>query len=371
VDPTEDPRQLLARRLRRLREEHWRDLKITQTQLAGAMGVSVPSISSWESASKPKLPPVGRLADYAKFFATKLSVRGECRLPDDDELTTEEHALRDALLKELKQLRSAAMRGLGFADEQAADGLGESYYRFADDKPITIVAAQLPEDMLAQLPHSDPGDPHYVALAAYADLDALFELHGHIRAANPVSEVHVRSTDELSYQQSPIVVGRVADHFTTHLVLLGGVERNPATRSVVNRLKLPIRQVADWSAPEKLYFEIEGDEGNRQFRPVLERSGDREILLEDVALFIRAVNPFNKRRTVTICNGMYGSGTFGAVRALTDSRFRDRNTEYALSAFGGINTFCILMRVTVENGVPMTPDWTNDADRLFEWSSES
>ena len=54
----------------------------------------------------------------------------------------------------------------------------------------------------------------------------------------------------------------------------------------------------------------------------------RKILLEDVALFARAVNPFNRKRFVTICNGMYGRGTYGAVRALTDERFRDRNMEY-------------------------------------------
>jgi hypothetical protein len=30
---------------------------------------------------------------------------------------------------------------------------------------------------------------------------------------------------------------------------------------------------------------------------------------EDVALFARAVNPFNRERTVTICSGMSGRGT--------------------------------------------------------------
>jgi hypothetical protein len=92
------------------------------------------------------------------------------------------------------------------------------------------------------------------------------------------------------------------------------------------------------------------------------------ILLEDVALFARAVSPFNRKRTVTICSGMYGRGTYGAVRALTDARFRDRNAEYLDSRFAGSEAFCILTRVRVVNGATLTPDWTTGDYTLFEWS---
>jgi hypothetical protein len=91
-------------------------------------------------------------------------------------------------------------------------------------------------------------------------------------------------------------------------------------------------------------------------------------LREDVALFARAVSPFNWKRHVTICNGMYGRGTYGAVRALTDERFRDRNTQYLRETFGDSDAFCILSRVTVQNGRALTPDWTLPETRLFEWS---
>jgi hypothetical protein len=73
-------------------------------------------------------------------------------------------------------------------------------------------------------------------------------------------------------------------------------------------------------------------------------------------------------RYVTICNGMYGSGTYGAVRALTDERFRDRNADYLRETFGNSEAFCILSRVTVETGRVLTPDWTLPETRLFEWS---
>ncbi len=71
---------------------------------------------------------------------------------------------------------------------------------------------------------------------------------------------------------------------------------------------------------------------------------------------------------MTICNGMYGRGTYGAVRALTDERFRDRNAEYIRDRFGDSEAFCLLTRVTVENGATLTPDWTLPDTVLFEWS---
>jgi hypothetical protein len=100
----------------------------------------------------------------------------------------------------------------------------------------------------------------------------------------------------------------------------------------------------------------------------LDESDGRRILREDVALFARAVSPFNRKRYVTICNGMFGSGTYGAVRALTDALFRDRNAEYLRGTYGDSDAFCILSRVTMENGKALTPDWTLPETRLFEWS---
>jgi hypothetical protein len=119
-----------------------------------------------------------------------------------------------------------------------------------------------------------------------------------------------------------------------------------------------------------VFFETT-EEGGRpvQHRPLLEKFGEQTILREDVALFARAVSPSNRKRIVTICNGMYGRGTYGAVRALTDERFRDRNMEYIQARFPDAEAYCILTRVTVENGVTLTPDWTLPETRLFEWPS--
>jgi hypothetical protein len=140
------------------------------------------------------------------------------------------------------------------------------------------------------------------------------------------------------------------------------------TSSTLQKLRLPVRQIADWDTEGGQYFETDGDDAVAQHRPVLEKSDAAPFLREDVALFARAVSPFNRKRTVTICNGMYGRGTYGVVRALTDARFRDRNADYLKNRFGNSSSYCILTRVPIINGATLTPDWTLDEYKLFEWS---
>ncbi|TDB85325.1 helix-turn-helix transcriptional regulator [Actinomadura sp. 7K534] len=360
-----NPAQVLAHRLRSLRKEHWPGVTITQAQLAAALGgdqpLSVPLVSSWESAGRPKIPPIHRLEAYAAFFATHRSLEGGApRLIDPAEMTDEERLVKDDLKRELMRLRSNALGATSALPVPEADGESPDpgLWTFGDGKTITLVCAQLPPEMLAKMPYSDPADPDYIALYSYADLDSLFELHGHVRASNPTSQVNLRTAQYLR-----------SDDYTSHLVLVGGVDWNVATRSAVDRLDLPVEQVTDWDTPEGAYFEVRDGDQTRRILPRLEQTDDGQILHEDVALFARAVNPYNHKRTVTICNGMYGRGTYGAVRATTDGNFRDRNTEYLRDRFGDKQTFLILTRVLVENGAPLTPDLTLEENRLFEWAS--
>jgi hypothetical protein len=374
-----DPRQALAQRLRSLREEHWLDRRITQHQLAQALGgtkpVSVPLISGWESATIPKIPAARWIEKYATVFATTRSFEGpHPRLIDADEMTAEERSRMDELRRELTRLRNDARRTQHEADRpsgwvagaaaesQPASSSGTGLWQFADQEVITLVCAQLPTEMRAKQVYADPDDSDYISLYTYSDLDALFELYGHLRAANPLSRVYVR----LAHEMTP-------DVYSSHLVTLGGIDWNKATRSVLNSLLLPVRQVANWGqdGDDDVYFEVEDEDGRlSRHRPIFESSPDgRNILLYDVALFARAVNPFNCERTVTICNGMYGRGTLGVVRTLTDPRFRDRNTEYLKRRFGGSESYCLLTRVPIVDAATLTPDWTSPDSRLFEWSA--
>jgi hypothetical protein len=368
---SQDPRQILARHLRALREGRWPGVKVKQAQLAEALGksgngsVSVPLISSWESRTNPQPPPSFRLEDLATFYSTSRSFDGEVgHLLSTDELTEQELAARQDLLQVLTGLRESALTvpraeaPITSAVQGIAESLNSGPYLIEPGLRITIVCAQLPQDMLQEMPYTDPLDPDFIELYRYSDLDALLELFGHLRATNPTSRVEFRAADRLS-----------EDDYTGHLVSLGGVDWNQATSSVLESLQLPVRQVGNWKEPDGAYFEVQGQNGRPIIhRPRLDASGGRKILREDVALFARAVNPDNRKRYVTICNGMYGRGTYGAVRALTDERFRDRNAEYLRETFGDSEAFCILSRVTVRNGKALTPDWTLPETRLFEWS---
>jgi len=395
-----DPRLLLARRLRALREEQWPDLKITQLQLGQALGggkpLSVPLISSWESQTNPKIPPYYRLEAYAQLFATRRSFDGGTPLliKPDDMGAAEREAMAE-LRQELGQLRIGAMRaasGLGLGEapalrpasggaslagagqpdpsavpldlveaarmDEVAASLNTGPWRFRDGKTITLVCAQLPNNLRAADEYTDLDSPDYIQLYTYSELDALFELYGHLRAANPANQVDLRTADSLR-----------PDEYTSHLVSLGGIDWNAATRTLMQDLELPVSQVAYWGAAgeaDDVYFET-GD--GQKFRPELDEVGGKKKLRSDVALFARAVNPYNKLRTVTICSGMYGRGTYGAVRALTDARFRDRNTRYVNSRFGNTSSYCIVTRVPVVNSATITPDWTEDDFKLFEWSA--
>ncbi len=364
-----DRRQLLARRLRALREDHWPEMKVTQPQLARALGgnkpLSVPLISSYESATNPKIPPYPRIEAYATLFATRRSLEGgTLHLLRAQDLTDDERTAMDELKRELTRLRNDAIRLAAPAEpdrasraSQIAESLDSGPWRFDDGDSVMILCAQVPDEMLKRMPYTDPRDPDYIALYSYSDLDALVELHGHLRATNPANQVHFRTANQLP-----------PDAYTSHLVVLGGTDWNAVTRSILGRMRLPIRQVANWGSPDGQYFEVEKNGRTIRHRPRLEQSGEWNLLREDVALFARATNPFNRTRTLTICNGMYGSGSYGAVRALTDARFRDRNAEYLHSRFGDSDSYCILTRVQVENGAALTPDWTIPDYLLFEWS---
>ena len=338
----------------------------------GSRPVSVPSISSWESPTNPKVPPAARIQDIATFFATPRSFDGQAaRLLSLDEMTVQEQAAREELLQELTRLRSEALNTRALprpsviipsADLEIAQSLDAGPYRFTDGFPVNIICAQLPREQLDRMkPYSDPSDPDFIAMYRYTDLDALFELHGHLRAANPTTQVNLRLAHELQPD----------DYTGAHMVALGGVDWNQATTRVLERLQLPVRQVSRLDEDEPgAYFEVTGEDGRPVIhRPWLDESDGRSVLREDVALFARAPSPFNRKRYVTICNGMFGSGTYGAVRALTDALFRDRNAEYLRVTFGDSDAFCILSRVTMENGKALTPDWTLPETRLFEWSS--
>jgi len=352
----------LAARLKELRESKFAGVRITQRALGKVLGrektLSAPLISSWEKGAA--VPTKRWVAAYATFFATSRSVEGGLfRLLRDEELDSEERAARDALHRELSKLRNEALRS---ADAHVLDlrrALGGSWH-FADGGPVRIVNGEVPESQ--RNPEATPTHPTltYGKLYSYSNVDALFELHGHIRAANPRSDVRVLKDIEVK-----------PDDLSAHLVVLGGIDWNPLTERLQNdrRLATPVRQKSTGKDPAKAYFEVKSGDDVFVYRPEL--SDDRE-LLSDVGHFLRTPSPYNRRRTLTLCNGLFSLGTYGVVRTLTDARFRDRNEEFLRDRFSEGNTFSVLMRIdVVQSNEVVTPDWNDPATRLHEWPEVS
>lgn len=350
----------MARRLRALRLEEWPGVTVTQPQLAAALGVSPPLISAWENADKPTLVPPQRLVAVARFFATPRSLNGKrARLLDDRDMTSDERVRRDQLQAELMTLHEAArahVTGSLPVVGPVAGPLGGPL-QFPLDQDITIVCAPLPPDMRQLMPYSDPDEPDYVESWIYADPDALIELHGHVRASNPQSQVRIRRANNLR-----------RDDLTTHLLLIGGVDWNGLTRNLLDVLPVPVSQTPreDEEATDEGGFWVGEGTGRRVVNPVVEVRGDRQTLRQDVAHLFRGPNPFNQKRTVTMFNGAFGRGVYGAVRILTDFRFRDRNADYLAQRFSS-GTYSILARVEVVMREVVTPDLTVENTRLHEW----
>ncbi len=347
------PALQLAQRLRQLRQQ-WSDARLTQEKLATAFSVeeklAAATVSSWESLSTPKLPPRHRLLAYARFFATQRSVEAAApTLLALEELTADEHAVYETLESELLRLRGAA------AGESAEEEIAFSRsWHFADTGRVTFVCAELPSEETGPL--ADPTNPNYTELQAFADVDALMELHGHVRAENPKMLVHYKIPAEID-----------RDDLTGHLILLGGFVWNEITERLSEMARLPIRQLEH---PELLTGEIFIADVNGNEKEFWPKWADRErkVLEEDVGLLARVPNPLNSNRTLTICNGIHSRGVYGAVSSLTDASLRDANERYISTHFGTSGSFAILMSVKVINNKAMTPDLGGRGVVLYQWS---
>jgi hypothetical protein len=181
------------------------------------------------------------------------------------------------------------------------------------------------------------------------------ELHGHIRAENPLMNVHYRIPAEVE-----------RDDLTGHIILLGGVVWNDITQRLSEMARLPVKQFAHPKNLTGEIFIVEVDGKEQEFWP--KWADDEHIVLtEDVGLLARVPNPLNSSRTLTICNGIHSRGVLGAVRSLTDAQLRDANERYISANFGDSDSFAILMSVQVIKNRAMTPDFHSSGVVLYQW----
>ncbi len=359
LQPAEEPGVELARRLRGLRT----NASMTQGAFAAVLGVTAQSVSSWEREDKVTVIPMRHLRSYAQFFAVERpAADGRRRLTDPAELTEEERKRQHDIEVELLALRNAAGGDIVARHPEGSSaaefpGLRDSFWRFPNNRPITIVCAQLPQDQIMESPLTNPHDPDFVAPYTYSDIGALIEIYGHLRAVNPNSDVKIR----------PAHSELMSDDYTDHLVLLGGVDFNHVTQAVMGLIDLPVTQAARDTPGDPGVFQVTEDGQTRQFAPEILRSSDgARTLIRDIGHFYRGSNPYNDARTVTICNGMFGRGVEGAVRATTDPKFRDRNADHIRPWLQDGGSVSLLFRVAIAGGKPLTPDWTRPGTVLYE-----
>jgi transcriptional regulator with XRE-family HTH domain len=314
----------LSRLLRDLRRSHWSGQTLTQGQVAQALGVTIPSISSYENGV---VPPEDRLRDYAVLFASPrwLEPEAPARL-SLELLRPDERAVHDALVSRIQAAtRSATLKA-------------SSFWRFPDDDaPIRIFVARLDADEVGPL--GDLTNHNYTFLQNAADLDSLSELLTHLSRLNPGKNIEYKLGNDFS-----------DDDLGAHMVVLGNIARTQGAGRLIPEGTLPVRQVAVDDLDGEV-FEFERDGKIVQFRPFIAE----HVVVEDIGLLARRSNPHDSRRTLTVCSGVFSRGVLGAVRILSKENLRDDNAMFLQQDIKDSDSFALLFRVKVAGENVVTP----------------
>jgi transcriptional regulator with XRE-family HTH domain len=351
------PARRLAARLRDLREREFEPL--TQKQLARALGgsepLSTPTISQWEKPGSDRLPPPPRLATYARLFCTSRSFGvGEPRLLGHDELTEAEREREAELYDELLALRELAQSTEVVTAPPVQSSIEDrgSLWRLPDPAVISIVGS----DALDPPPYANPSHLNYSRYARYADLDAIVEVYGQIKADNPeAAMIRLLRTHEL-----------VRDFALFHLVVVGGAAVYDVASYFAPDIPLPRVEAIPGTDTHLFKIEVEGEE--REFTSSRDEDG---ILTEDIGLIARGRHPHVPDRTVTMLSGITSRGVHGAALGFTSGHVKARNEEYLQEKFGNSDEFCVVVRVSVRENVALPPNLWRDDTRLYEWSRET
>lgn len=351
----------LAERLRLLRQSGL-SRPLTQREVAAALGrdkpLSLALISSWETGKA--VPPDDRLRDLARLYAP--GADGDTRPPglmDDARLGDAGRQARERLERELFLLRERAEpldAGPGGRSERGAGPAGGMWH-FPDGAEICIVASRLPDRVLSSVDYADYRHPNHINMLHFADADALVEVFGHLRAANPRSKVTFKTWEDM-----------VPDDWSKHVVVLGG-DWNEAAQWYRRRVDLPVEYV-DPNAEAEFdgFFRITVLDPPRDFKPAFTPTpADLPQLEYDIGLFARSPNPANPSTTLTLCQGIFSRGTFGLVRMFTDTAHRDANESELAELdpdFGSQRLEWLLVRVPVALGNTVTPNLSRPFLRL-------
>jgi hypothetical protein len=167
------------------------------------------------------------------FFARNDHQRANPHLISEDQLTPDE-------LERFRELESELLALFHPEDRKA-----RRTFQF-DAGPVVVICPTARTGVQGLL--GAVQDPNFTRLRQYGDLDALIELYGHLRAENPVLEVFHRLTSNV-----------VSDDFSGHVILLGGIGWNKATRrfqSAISQVRIMQTAVDDLSGGDIFRVEI-------------------------------------------------------------------------------------------------------------------
>lgn len=350
------PARRLAERLRNLREREFRPLtqRVLGKALGGSEPLSIATVSLWENPSSERLPPPQRLKAYARLFCSSRSFASATpHLLRDDELTDVERERETELYEELLNLRERAHStdAATASSEQFAIEYQGSLWRFPDESAISIVCSDAPR---ADRPaYADQDHLNYSRYARHADLDALIEVYGQVRADNPGNWIRILSPRSLAH-----------DFALNHLVIIGGAAVVDAAPWFTQGVPLPA--VHESGDTHIFTYEVDGE--LREFTSTRDDDGN---MTHDVGFIARAPHNIVPGRIVTVLGGITSRGVHGAALAFSDPHLRDTNLRYLTDTFSDSDTFCILMRIPVRNDAALPPNLSNDDVRLYEWSAET
>jgi transcriptional regulator with XRE-family HTH domain len=341
----------LAGRLRDLREGE----RLTQKQLARILGgsdaaLSIATISLWEKESSGRLPPAQRLEAYSRLFCTSRSFEGDRpRLLRSSELTEQEQERATELYEELIALRKRAQ---STTVPTPAKEQRSAIWHFADPIAVSIVCSDAKEPP----PYAQASDLNYSRYARYADLDALVEVFGQVKADNPDRMIRILPTARL-----------VQDFALNHLIIIGGAASNAASLFAED-IPLPTPEEIPDTNPRTHLFRCAVGDDIREFKSTRDEQG---TLVQDVGLIARGPHPIVSGGTVTLLSGITSRGVHGAALSFIDSHVRDTNEQYLESVFGTAESFCILMHIPVQNDIALPPNLSREGTCLYEWSPET
>lgn len=202
------------------------------------------------------------------------------------------------------------------------------------DEPTYIVCAEIPRDL--RPPYGLPESNDFLRLATFADVDAMVDLQ--------IAYAIEKGRKLLPYTHETVP----REALQSNLILVGG----PAWNQLVERMLLAmdcpfIFKDGGPGSPDPIFDRIT----RREYAP--EFAGGR--IIRDVALLIRAPNPFDRNRVVLLCAGILTHGVEGAALALTDERVRTQNENWITTRIGSPPHFATLFSVEVVNTTNMPP----------------